>query len=66
MNRAAAAIGVFCMILASGLALALGIDLVVSIFRGHFSPWWFWLTGVLAVGVLGIIAGILISLNRKD
>jgi hypothetical protein len=54
------------MILASGLALALGIDLVVSIFRGHFSPWWFWLTGVLAVGVLGIIAGILISLNRKD
>ena len=66
MNRAAVAIGVFCLILASALALILAGNLVISIFQKHFWPWWFWLTGVLMVGVLGIIAGSLIGFNREE
>jgi hypothetical protein len=66
MNRTGVAIGVFCIILGSALALALLADLVISIFSDHFMPWWLWLAGVLGVGVLGIVAGSLLALNRKD
>jgi len=66
MNRAAAAAGVFCLTMASLLALALIANLVASVLRGYFSPWWFWLTGTLAVGVLGIIAGSLMAFNRSE
>jgi hypothetical protein len=66
MNRTGVAVGVFCLILASALALALLIELVISIFSGHFLPWWFWLLGLLGVGVLGIVAGSLLALNRTD
>jgi hypothetical protein len=57
---------VFCLILASALALILAVDFVVSIIHQHFWPWWIWLAGVLAVGVLGIIAGTLIGFNREE
>jgi len=48
------------------VALALAIDLVVSISRNSFDPWWLWLMGVLVLGALSIAAGILLWLeNRK-
>src|SRR5436305_734193 len=52
MNRAAAAVGVFCLIMASFVALGLVAEFIASVVRGHFSPWWFWLAGTLADGVL--------------
>jgi uncharacterized membrane protein HdeD (DUF308 family) len=63
MKRAGA---VLCIVLGSLVALALAIDLVVSISRKSFDPWWLWLIGVLALGALSIAAGILLWLeNRK-
>ena len=64
MKRAGA---VLCIVFGSVVAIALALDLLVSILhRKSFSPWWFWLTGTLAVGILGIVAGSLIAFNRSE
>jgi hypothetical protein len=42
------------------IAVGLAVGLVLSIFHKSFEPWWFWLGGVLTIGVLGISAGVLL------
>ena len=56
------AAGVVCLALAMAIAPFVR-GLVLSIFQKTFEPWWFWLGGVLTIGVLGISAGILL---RQD
>ena len=55
--------GVVCLALGMAIAAFLLVGFVLSIFNKTFEPWWFWLGGVLTIGVLGISAGILL---RQD
>jgi len=56
-------VGVICLALAMAMAAILLVGFLPSIFNKTFEPWWFWLGGVLTIGVLGISAGILL---RQD
>jgi uncharacterized membrane-anchored protein len=64
------AAGVICLALAMMIAAVLLVGFVLSIFQKTFEPWWFWLGGVLTIGVLGMGAGILLrqpdDLTRRD
>jgi polyferredoxin len=66
MRRVASAIAVLCIVLGSLIAIALVVKFVGALLRGDFSPWWMWLVGILAVGILGIAAGSLLSAERKE
>jgi hypothetical protein len=58
--------GVVCYILAGTVTVGLAGDFFFSIFLGRLSPWWFWLLGLLSVGVLtGLVLG-LISSGKKN
>ncbi len=60
------AIAVLCIAVASLTSIALVVDLVISIAQRRYAPWWFWMGGVLGVGVLAVIAGILLGRERGD
>lgn len=55
------AAAVLCIVVGSFIAIALAAHLVISISHKSYDPWWFWLAGVLVMGVLGIVAGILLG-----
>jgi drug/metabolite transporter (DMT)-like permease len=57
MKRAGA---VLCIVVGSTLAIVLVVELVVSIPRRSFAPSWFWLRGILGLGILSIAAGFLL------
>ncbi len=51
----------------SGLfALGLAVNLVWSLLKRDFSPWWLWPVGIITVLVLMIIAGNLLRLADKN
>jgi uncharacterized membrane-anchored protein len=53
-----------CIVVGVVIAIVLVVHLGISISHKSYDPWWFWLGGVLAVGVLGIVAGILLGRER--
>ena len=53
-----------CIVVGVVIAIALVAHLGISISHKSYDPWWFWLGGVLAVGVLGIVAGIMLGRER--
>ena len=66
MKRLLYSFGIACYILAGTLTIGLAGDFFFGIFLGRLSPWWFWLLGLLSVGVLAGVARDLMRPSKKD
>jgi len=66
VNRFAYGLGIAFYVLSGTLALGILADFVVRLFRWNLSPWWFWLVGLVSVGVLAGVARDLIRPGRKN